>query len=455
MPATVTAQGITIQTAAEIAIENANKIRALTGNASLPFTADTFLGQLNEAFSDREASLQELLQGLTTIWRLWKAQGAFLSDLVPIGGEYRKPATHSEILGVQLYGTAGTSVPVGVLLGMPNLAPRFATDSTVTIAAATAWAQSTAYTVGDIVTANSQVWLCSTAGTSASSGTGPTGTSPIYDGSVRWLWQAGGDGIVTVDCHAVDTGPIACAAASLTQIVTPFAGLTGCYNPDAATPGVNAETDQALRLRYSRSFSLPGSATHDAIIADLLALDGVQQIAVYGNRTSFYGGNGIPGQPPHSVWAIVLGTATPQIVGNLLFATVADGIQIGWAAAPNAQAVTVTDSQQVSQVVYYSTPDDVPVDVDVSIVYGSVTGPDSVAAAVTAVLADSTIGGDVRLWRMQTACGDAMTAAGIDPESVSAIIVTMRRGSDPFTAANIPIDYFEIATVGAVSVAFS
>jgi hypothetical protein len=50
-----------------------------------------------------------------------------------------------------------------------------------------AWAQSTAYTVGTQVTANGNVYVCTTAGTSAASGTGPaTTTSGITDGTVVW-----------------------------------------------------------------------------------------------------------------------------------------------------------------------------------------------------------------------------------------------------------------------------
>lgn len=49
------------------------------------------------------------------------------------------------------------------------------------------WAQSTAYVLGDRRTANGNVYQCSTAGTSAASGTGPAGTgTAIADGSAAW-----------------------------------------------------------------------------------------------------------------------------------------------------------------------------------------------------------------------------------------------------------------------------
>ena len=50
-----------------------------------------------------------------------------------------------------------------------------------------AWAQSTAYVVGQVVHVGDLAYRCVTAGTSAGSGTGPSGTgNGISDGSVTW-----------------------------------------------------------------------------------------------------------------------------------------------------------------------------------------------------------------------------------------------------------------------------
>ena len=56
------------------------------------------------------------------------------------------------------------------------------------------WQASKAYVVGDIVTNDSgKVYTCDTAGTSASSGNGPTGTGAnITDGSARWDYTSAG-----------------------------------------------------------------------------------------------------------------------------------------------------------------------------------------------------------------------------------------------------------------------
>lgn len=52
-----------------------------------------------------------------------------------------------------------------------------------------AWAVSTVYALGAQVTANGNVYVCTTAGTSAGTGTGPNGTGTgIVDGTVNWAF---------------------------------------------------------------------------------------------------------------------------------------------------------------------------------------------------------------------------------------------------------------------------
>lgn len=57
------------------------------------------------------------------------------------------------------------------------------------VTAAGAWTGSHAYVYGDLVTNSSNIYRCTVAGTSAASG-GPTGTgsTPITDGTVTWVY---------------------------------------------------------------------------------------------------------------------------------------------------------------------------------------------------------------------------------------------------------------------------
>lgn len=447
-------QGITIQTAEEIAAEQAASVRAKTGNASLPFTADTFLGQQNEASADRIASIQQLIQGMSQRWNLSRAGGNWLSDLVQIGGELRDPATQSLIQGVTIGGIVGATAPKGMLLGVADAAPRFMTDTDVTMALAPSWATSTPYEENDVVTANGQVWFCYHAGTSASSGPGPNGTSQnVIDGSVFWWWLGTATGYARVDCHSVDMGPIGCGQFGLRVIVTPEVGITGCINDNAAQPGRYAETNEQLRLRYTESYHLPGNCTTAAIQAKLLALEGMQEAKVYENNSAFTGGGtpAIAGMPPGCVWAIVDGTETDESVGAVLVGSVAAGISRGWPTAPNVQTVIINDAQGVPQTVYFSTPDLVNVDANCVIVYGSVIPPAGVQTAIENALTLQ-IGQNADWWSVQRAASDAMAAAGVPASQIVDLRVTIRRGAVPYSTNNVAIAYNEKARPGTISV---
>lgn len=71
---------------------------------------------------------------------------------------------------------------------------------------AAAWAISTAYALGDKKLANGNVYSCTTAGTSAGSGSGPSGTgSGITDGTAVWAYvSALGD--LTIDNVVISSG---------------------------------------------------------------------------------------------------------------------------------------------------------------------------------------------------------------------------------------------------------
>ena len=91
--------------------------------------------------------------------------------------------------GVAATGTA--IIANGTVTGIyiTNAGLGYTATPTVTIAAPSplTWAISTAYAVGNVVSDVNGIYYCATAGTSASSGTGPSGTgSAITDGGAKW-----------------------------------------------------------------------------------------------------------------------------------------------------------------------------------------------------------------------------------------------------------------------------
>lgn len=82
------------------------------------------------------------------------------------------------------------------------------------LGAVTVWAVSTAYSLNTFAYANGNVYQCTQAGTSAASGSGPSGTGTgISDGTAKWSYAAPTlkvfSGAVPVNCAAADpSGPL-------------------------------------------------------------------------------------------------------------------------------------------------------------------------------------------------------------------------------------------------------
>lgn len=105
---------------------------------------------------------REFLAGIASL-TLVKQANAFSHGTAPRGLRAKL---------IQLFNAAALSNPT---INPPLVAP-------------IAWAQSTPYVVGNMRTANGQLYICRTAGTSAASGAGPTGTTAIQqtDGTAVW-----------------------------------------------------------------------------------------------------------------------------------------------------------------------------------------------------------------------------------------------------------------------------
>ena len=124
---------------------------------------------------------------------------------------------------------------------------------------ATDWAQSTSYTAFTSWIQNGgSIYLCRTSGTSASSGSGPTGTGTnITDGSAAWVF-IGDEGMGTSVLVNVYTGaqPANCAASEAGTLLVQFA-LASSYASLAAS-GVKALSS----LPVSATASAGGTAAH-------------------------------------------------------------------------------------------------------------------------------------------------------------------------------------------------
>lgn len=154
-----------------------------------------------------------------------------------------------------------------------------------------------------------------------------------------------GSATVTVRCTV--TGPTAALAGTLTNIVTPYPGLSSVTNPADAVLGRNIETDTELRARQRLSTMAPASSPVESVYANLANVPGVTYARVRQNNTLTVDSNGIPGK---SVAAVVVGGEPIDIAMTLLART---GIVAEWYGS---STMTLFDVQNESYVVKWTVP---------------------------------------------------------------------------------------------------
>jgi uncharacterized phage protein gp47/JayE len=153
-------------------------------------------------------------------------------------------------------------------------------------------------------------------------------------------------GQVTVTAYALQPGALTAQAGDISVIATPQLGWQTVTNASAASPGRDAETDAELRQRQTISTAIPALTPLESIVANVEALPGVTELKAYENDTSAPDANGLPS---HSIALVVVGGDNTAIAE-----TIAGG-KLGCGTYGTTQ-VTVTDQNNVPDVIYFSRP---------------------------------------------------------------------------------------------------
>ncbi len=341
--------------------------------------ADQTLGQINGIVASKVEELWNVGEGVYSAQYPDSASGVALDNVGAITGAIRKKATKSTVsLDVTL--DPGTTLTVGRVVSQSVTGVRFTTTAEVT--------------------------------------------------------NGGGvPAVFAVAAESEDTGPIAATAATLTVIETPVAGWTAVTNPLDAVLGATAQTDSQFREFRNSLLALRGSATVEAIRADLLVVPGVTAVTVFENYTSV---TDVDGLPPKSIECVVLG-GTDQDVGDALWLTKGAGIEPYGGSSP--VVVMVVDSQGFTQTVRFSRPTEVEIYADITVTTDSnypLDGDDQVKAALVAAGALLTTGEDVIFERIKAA---AFTVSGV----VDVTSFTMDTVDGSSGTVNIPIASRELA----------
>lgn len=275
----------------------------------------------------------------------------------------------------------------------------------------------------------------------------PSGSIVRIPGGARWVTTAegtiGGGGTVDIPARSEVTGPVEAAAGTITGIVTTISGWASVTNGDDAVLGREVETDAQLRVRRELSLQRASASTDQALRARLLEIPDVQAAVVLSNRTDAVDANSIP---PHSFRPIVWpDLPNDPAIAEAIWEQTPMGI-----ASNGLYALTVTDSQGISQTVRYSPASEQEVHVVVRVVVDEDTypldGDEQIEDAVLAYARGLSIGDDFRPFRV---IGAIEEIPGILDLEVRAKIGSTPGASDTVT---IPIAITQIATVDVANI---
>lgn len=244
---------------------------------------------------------------------------------------------------------------------------------------------------------------------------------------------------VTFQCDTA--GAINPGAGTLTKILTAVAGWNSVANNAAAYVGRDAESDIALRQRWSLSLYDRAAAMTEAIAASIYAnVDGVTTVKVHENDTDVEDDEG---RPPHSVEAVVVG-GDPDEIAEQIWRSKAGGID----TFGDTQA-TVIDSQGIRRTINFNRPEGIKVWLKVVIGKNPdeefpPAGPQEIAAALLEKGNAQEIGEDVILQRYFSSVFKATTGVGY----ISLTAATGDTAGD-YTTENIVINSRQIAVFDA------
>jgi uncharacterized phage protein gp47/JayE len=227
------------------------------------------------------------------------------------------------------------------------------------------------------------------------------------------------------------------AAGTLTIIAGSVAGWNSVTNAADATPGSDVQDIEDLRAEREASLARAGSGTLDAMRADVLQVDGVEQVLVEENTTDATVG----ALSPHSfrvvVWDGDPGAADDDEIAQAIHDTRPAGIP-----ALGGESGTATKADGTTTNVAFERATAVPIFVDVEVVSAVGVAAEDVQNAILEAVATLGVGDDVIYYKILSA---VFAVDGVDDVT----FVQTGIAASPSGTANISIDSDEIATFDA------
>lgn len=345
---------------------------------------ESVLGQLNATFAAAVAEGWEVLNAVYRSLYPNSATGEALDNVAAITGVTRLPATHSTA-DITCNGTSGTVLAVGRVVSVDATGERFVSTETATI---------------------------------------------------------GGGGSVDVAFESENFGPIALSTGQTLTIETPVAGWSTATAGEDAEPGDNLETDAELRLRRLVLLAAQGTATIEAIRADVLNVDDVEQAYVFENAGSATDSRNLPPKSIEVIAQAPTGAAIDQAIAQAIFDSKAAGIET-YGHPPNNVTKQVTDSMGTVHDINFTRPDEIPIYIEAEIDYDAATFPSDGEQQIKdalAALGDALEPGDTVVYERFQA--EVFSISGV----VDCPVFKIDDTDPPTGTSNITFDIRELAT---------
>ena len=198
----------------------------------------------------------------------------------------------------------------------------------------------------------------------------------------------GVSGTVGAEFQNIETGPIPCAAGTLTSVYQAIPGWDTITNAADGTMGSNVESRADFEYRRKNSVALNGKGTPQAIYAEVFSLLDVLDVYVKDNPSNVIENTGATNYPiaPHSIYVAAVG-GTDADVAAAIWRKKDAGCDYN-----GNTSVTVTDDSgysypQPTYVVKFERPVALPVLFAVSLVNDSSLPSDIVARVKAAIIA--------------------------------------------------------------------
>lgn len=264
-----------------------------------------------------------------------------------------------------------------------------------------------------------------------------TDTGDLFESTVAVTLDPSGEGEAVF--QALVAGPANVDLGALTTIINPITGWAFVANAAAGSVGRLGETVAEARIRRAQSLQVIGASAIDAIVARVLnEVPNVTECIGLTNRTLTVDTTGGAVRPAKSNELLVIG-GLPEDVGSKLWECTAGGIEL-WGTT----SVNVTDSQGNTQVVKYTVPALIPIQIEVTITrYNARLIPlDYIALVQNAIAA----------YALQQAIGQpAILSRWMVPvygiTGITEVTLRQKTGIFPFADADIILGYAQKATV--------